>query len=67
MKRTIALLLVLLMAGGSLLSCSEATSDETTDTASAPTADGEAAVEETVDPNAQIIKHAKLVGISFGD
>ncbi len=54
MKRTIALLLVLLMAGGSLLSCSEATSDETTDTASAPTADGEAAVEETVDPNARL-------------
>ncbi len=55
MKRSIALLLVLLMAGSSLLSCSETTSDETTagTTTTAPTSDGETVAEETADPNAR--------------
>ncbi len=55
MKKIIALMLVLLMAGSSLLSCSDATSEETTDAASsAPTADGEVAAEEVADPNARL-------------
>lgn len=54
MKRTLALLLVLLMAGSAMLSCSDATTDETTDAAAAPTADGETVPEETADPNARL-------------
>lgn len=55
MKRTIALMLVLLMAGSTLLSCSDTTSDETTaNDVNTPTADGETAAEETADPNARV-------------
>lgn len=54
MKKIIALMLVLLMAGSSMLSCSDATSDETTDAASTPTADGETVAEEAADPNARL-------------
>lgn len=54
MKRIIALMLVLLMAGSSLLSCSDATSEDPAGTTNAPTADGETVVEEVVDPNARL-------------
>ena len=64
MKKIIALMLVLLMAGSSLLSCSDATSEETTDAASsAPTADGEVAAEEVADPNARL--DSGLAGMDY--
>ncbi len=54
MKKTIALLLVLLMAGSSMLACSDTTSDDPADTTNTPTADGETVAEETADPNARL-------------
>ncbi|MBE6710437.1 MAG: hypothetical protein E7579_04885 [Ruminococcaceae bacterium] len=54
MKKAIALMLVLLMAGSSMIACSDTTSDETTDAANTPTADGETVAEETADPNARL-------------
>lgn len=55
MKRTIALLLVLLMAGSSLLSCSDATDEENPKTVN-PDASSDTVVseEETADPNARL-------------
>ncbi|MGN1346970.1 MAG: hypothetical protein ACI4V1_09295 [Eubacteriales bacterium] len=71
MKRTLALLLVLLMAGSSLLSCANhaGDSDETTADTSAPTANPvETTAEETTDPNARIPSGLEAVdydGYSF--
>lgn len=54
MKRTLALLLVLLMAGSTMLSCSDATGEETTDQTTPDVSSDVTVEEETADPNARL-------------